>query len=153
MTYWEEYLKKVNITQNTKEHLLEKLSIITKIYNFLYLSTDSIYVSYLMDNIVSISKKIDLPTENFFVNLLEWNSLFVDRETADLIIGEYLKKEKYEFCIDSLKSYLSYRDRYFISLSYFPFIEQITKSDLLNIIETLLVSIENTLIDNYSNQF
>ena len=61
----------------------------------MYLSTDTMYVSYLMENIVTLSKEIDLPTENFFVNLLEWNSLFVDRETASLIIGEYIKQEKY----------------------------------------------------------
>ena len=150
MTYWEEFLKRVNITQNTKEHLLKKISIITKIYNFLYLSTDTIYVSYLMENIVTLSKEIDLPTENFFVNLLEWNSLFVDRETASLIIGEYIKKEKYELCIDSLKYFLCYRDKFFLSLSYFPFVDKISKSDLLNIIEALLAEIETTLIDNYS---
>lgn len=144
MNYWENLVGSSQLMEDIKKHLLDKISVIIKLHTFLYLNNDPMYVSYITENIVSISEHFSISEKGFYINLTDWNSEIIDRETAELIITDYISKNEFAPLGDCLNK-LQYRDRYFISLPHFPFIEIITKSDLLNLIEKLLVCIENRL--------
>lgn len=144
MNYWENLVGSSQLMEDIKKHLLDKISVIIKLHTFLYLNNDPMYVSYITENIVSISEHFSISEKGFYINLTDWNSEIIDRETAELIITDYISKNEFaplSECLDKLQ----YRDRYFLSLPHFPFIEIITKSDLLNLIEKLLLCIENRL--------
>lgn len=144
MNYWEDLVGSSQLMEDIKKHLLDKISVIIKLHSFLCLNNDPMYVSYITENIVSISKHLSIPEKGFDINLTDWNSEIIDRETAELILTDYMQKNEYAPISECLKR-LQYRDKYFLSLSYFPFAEIITRTDLLNLIEKLLLCIENTL--------
>lgn len=144
MNYWEDLIGSSQLMEEVKKHLLEKISVIIKLHNFLHFNNDPMYVSYITENVVSISEHLSVPEKGFNIDLIDWNSEIIDRETTELIITDYISKNEFAPLGDCLNK-LQYRDRYFISLPHFPFIEIITKSDLLNLIEKLLVCIENRL--------
>ena len=148
-TYWEIFVEKLSLSKKVKEHLLEKISVIIKLYNFVYMRKDEFFVKYIMDNIVSISNSLNLAEEDFYINLTDWSGMFLDRETAIFIMLEQIRKTEVALVIDTFKDCMQYGDNYYLSVSHFPYIKRINKSDLLCIIETLLVRVEESLIENY----
>lgn len=149
-TYWEIFIEKLNLSPEVKKHLLDKISVIIKLYSLVYMRKDELFINkYIMDNIVSISKGLDMPEENFYINLSAWDSMFINKETADFIILEQIKKAEGTLILDTFKDFIQYGDNYYLSLSQFPYIQRITKADLLHITENLLTTIEENLLKNY----